>query len=62
MKLLYYTVRCPRCKNIEKVMPDEVDWKGMNHKKCGQCRLPIKITDDHGFLQKRVEAHYKESE
>lgn len=59
MKVLYYTVRCPRCKTIEKVMPDEIDWKGNNHKKCGQCRLAIKVTNERGFLVKGVRAVYE---
>ena len=55
-----YTVRCPRCKSIERVKVRDINWSGPNHKVCSLCGLPIKVTSDQGFLQRGVRPHYKE--
>lgn len=54
MSIIFYKVKCPRCKSTEKVMVDEIDWRRMNHHICSQCSLPIRITDDFGFLKEYV--------
>lgn len=61
MKVLYYTIRCPRCKTIERV-ETSLDWGDANFRECSLCRLPIRVTSDRGMVLPSVRPHYKEKD